>query len=262
MNLLKFTPEMLTRKRPSCLDVGTTLVHFAIITYMVEPAALRSHIPERFELDCITAPDGTSKALISVVPFIDKDFRFVRWPWAKWRFGQTNYRAYVTDSESGEHVVWFFGTALDSFSVNIPRYAWKLPWHRAHIHFDTQHADEVGRYTKYRMTARSKWAPAELELEDSGDPIPALAGFPNLETGLVLLTHPLRGYYYRRDGRIGSYAIWHDKLQMTEGRVIGARFPLLQRLGLVQTGDLSAIHSVLIQPETDFTVYLPPVAIG
>lgn len=261
MNPLQFTPELLTRKSTSGLDVETSLAHFAIITYMVEPAVLRSHIPERFALDCITAPDGTQKALISVVPFVDQDFRFVRWPWLKWRFGQTNYRAYVTDRASGEHVVWFFGTALDSFWVNIPHYAWKLPWHRAQIQFHTDYDDKLGRYKTYRMTANSQWSPAQLELEDTGSPPQELVGFSQLETGLVLLTHPLRGYYYRRDGKIGSYSIWHDKLNPTVGRVIMAEFPLLQRLGLGQMGDLTAVHSVLMQPKIDFTIYLPPVAL-
>lgn len=261
MNPLKFTPEMLARKRPSFLDVVTTLAHFAIVTYMVEPDALRPHISKRFELDCMTTPDGTQKALISVVPFVDQDFCFVRFPWFKWRFGQTNYRAYVTDRQTGEHVVWFFGTALDSFSVNIPRYAWKLPWHRAQIRFETTYDPALSRYTKYRMVASSQWAPAALELEDSGKPTQELLGFPNLESGLVLLTHPLRGYYYRRDGKVGGYSVWHDRLKTTAGRVTRASFPLLAQLGLVPEADLSTIHSVMIQPETEFTVYLPPVAV-
>ena len=257
----QFTPKMLTRKRPSPQDAITTLAHFAIITYMVEPAALRQHIPERFALDCIPAADGSEQALISVVPFVDVDFRFVGLPWPQWRFGQTNYRAYVTDRESGEHVVWFFGTVLDSFWVNVPRYLWRLPWHSADIAFDTEYDAANGRYTTYHMHAQSEWAPAELQLEDSGESPKTLAGFPDLETGLVTLTHPLRGYYTRRDGSLGSYSIWHDKLQLTEGRPITANFPLLHRLGLVKDGDLSTIHSVLIQPKTEFTIYLPPVGV-
>lgn len=252
---------MLTRKPPSVLTVETTLSHFAIITYMVEPAVLRTHVHERFELDCITSRDDTQKALISVVPFVDRDFRLVRCPWPKWTFGQTNYRAYVTDSESGEHVAWFFGTSLASLFVNIPRVIWKLPWHNAHMRFDTQYDREFGRYTEYRMVTSSKWAPAELELEDSGIPPKELYGFPDLESGLVLLTHPLCGYFYLRDGKLGSYSIWHKKLQTTEGRVTTASFPLLQELGLIHDGELSAIHSVLMQPETDFTIYLPPVVV-
>ena len=228
---------------------------------MVEPENLRPHVHERFELDCITAEDGTQKALISVVPFLDLDFRFVRFPWKKWRFGQTNYRAYVTDRKTGEHVVWFFGTSLASWTVNIPRYVWKLPWHSAEISFDTTYDAASHRYTIYRMSTRSEWASAELELIDLGQPPQSLAAFPDLETGLVLLTHPLRGYYYRRDGKLGRYAIWHDRLQPTEGRVAHASFPLLDRLGLVENGDLSSLHSVLIQPETEFTIYLPPTAV-
>ncbi len=114
MNQLQFNSEMLTRKPSSGLTVETTLSHFAIVSYMVEPEALRPHVHERFELDCITTREGTQKALISVVPFLDRDSRFVRCPWPKLTFRQTNYRAYVTDSESGEHVAWFSPEARGS----------------------------------------------------------------------------------------------------------------------------------------------------
>ena len=248
----------LTRRPPSGIDAVTTLEHFAIITYLVSPAALRPHIDNRFELDCVTAADGTEKALISVVPFLDRDFRFVRFPFYKSKFGQTNYRAYVTDRTTGEHVAWFFGTSLASWTVNIPRYIWRLPWHPAKIDFDMVWDKPTQRYTRYRFTTDSDWAPAQCTLEDSGEAVQQLGGFPNLETALVLLTHPLKGYYYRRDGRLGSYSIWHDKLQLTYGRATQASFPLLDRLGLVKNGDLSTIHSVLIQPATEFTIYLPP----
>jgi len=112
------------------------------------------------------------------------------------------------------------------------------------------------------MTTDSGWAPAELELTDTGQPPQQLLGFPDVETGLVILTHPLQGYYYRRDGRLGSYSIWHDRLQLTTGSATTAHFPLLEKLGLVDSGDLSAIHSVLIQPKTEFTIYLPPTVVG
>ena len=258
---LQFSPEILAKKPTSGLDVETTLSHFAILTYLVEVEDLRPHIHQRFELDCITLPNGSRKALVSVVPFLDLDFRFVQFPWLKWTFAQTNYRAYVTDMETGQHVVWFFGTSLDSWTVSIPRWAWQLPWHRANIRFDTQYDNQQQAYTNYQMVTHSQWAGANLELSDTGRPPKQLLGFPNLESGLVLLTHPLRGYFYRRDGKLGSYSIWHDQLQPTEGHVKEANFPLLHRLGLVEESDLSAIHSVLIQPKTDFTIYLPPVRV-
>ncbi|MCA9321607.1 MAG: DUF2071 domain-containing protein [Planctomycetes bacterium] len=258
MTGLEFTTDRVTRPPPGGIDVEATLSHFAIITYKVDPEKLRPHVHDRFDLDCILDRDGASKALVSMVPFLDRDFRLARYPWPRSSFGQTNYRAYVRDSRTGEHVVWFFGTALASIFVQIPRYLWKLPWHHARMRFETRYDEARHRYVDYRLSTQSKWAPCALELEDSGESPLELDGFSSLESALVLLTHPLRGYFYLRNGRLGTYTIWHDRLDMTLGRIRTATIPLFDRLGLVPEGDLSQVHSVLIQPETEFTIYLPP----
>ncbi|MCO5195931.1 MAG: DUF2071 domain-containing protein [Anaerolineae bacterium] len=251
-------PPTLQRRQPRGIDVETALLNFAIVTFMVEPSALRRHVHPRFEPETIIAPDGTEKALISVVPFVDSDFHFVHLPQLKWRFGQTNYRAYVRDTQTDAHVVWFFGTVLDSWTNVVPRFLWRLPWHRARIEFDCVYDEQAGRFTRYQMSAASEWAAAELTLTDTGQSPHTLPGFDALGTGLSLLTHPMHGYYYRRDGKVGGYEIWHDWLQTTVGRAEVARFPLLARLNLVTEGDVSTLHSVLLQRRTDFTIYLPP----
>ncbi len=259
---LRFTREHLTRPPTGGIDVVTTLQHFALITYRVEPDALRPLVHERFDLELIEAPDGQKKALISVVPFLDLDFRFVKFPWWKWRFGQTNYRAYIRDRVTGEHSVWFFGTSLDSITNNLPRHIWKLPWHRGRIRFDCRYDESAGRYTRYRMATQSDWAPAKVSLKDTGRPFTCPSGFDDDESGMVILTHPLRGYFYRRDGALGTYHIWHDRLHPTEGAATRLEFPLLDKLGLVKPGDLSNVHSVMIQHRTEFTIYPPPRRVG
>ena len=108
------------------------------------------------------------------------------------------------------------------------------------------------------MTTTSDWAPVELELSDSGSPITALKGFQNLDAGLVALTHPLIGVFHRRDGRLGTYSIWHDKLRCTAGHVVNARIGLFDRMGIVPYAEQSQPHSVLIQHRTEFTIFLPP----
>ncbi len=261
MTPLTFTDALLARRPPTGIDVDTTLAHFAIVTYHVAPEALRRHVPARFALDLIQT-DAGPRALVSVVPFVDQDFRLARFPWPTARFGQTNYRAYVTDTETGEHAVWFFGTTLDTPAVLIPRHLWQLPWHGAPIRFDVAYDAAAGRYQRYGMVTPNGWAEAQVALEDTGRAPEALPGFPDLETGLVIVTHPRRGYFYRRDGALGSYSIWHARLRPTVGRVISARFALLDRLGLVPAGDLTTVHSVLIQPRTEFTIYLPPTRIA
>ena len=101
----RFGPDLLTKKPTSGIDIETTLHHFAIITYMIEVDNLSRHIHQRFKPYSILLPDGNRKALLSVVPFLDYDFRLANFPWVSWDFAQTNYRAYVTDTETGENVV-------------------------------------------------------------------------------------------------------------------------------------------------------------
>lgn len=258
---LRFTPAALSKPPPRGLVAETTLLHFVIVTYLVDPSVLRTHLHPRFEPDCIGAEGAASRALVSVVTFLDRDFRFVVCPWLTSSFGQTNYRSYVTDTVTGEHVAWFFGTCLDSLSVAIPRYLWRLPWHRARMAFDCRYDEPAGRYTSFNVHTRSRWAPARLEIEDSGEPPRELAGFSNLEAGLVLLTQPTRGVFFRRDGALGSYSIWHDRLRPTVGKVNVARYRILDELGLIPEGDDRNLHSVLIQRRVDFTIYLPPSSI-
>lgn len=127
MQPIQFTEEILKPIPTGGIDAHTSMAHFAIITYCVDPEKLRPLVHERFELVTIPTERHGERALISVVPFLDLDFCFVNCPWPKFQFGQTNYRAYVIDRETGEHVVWFFGTSLDSVTNLIPRYFWKLP---------------------------------------------------------------------------------------------------------------------------------------
>jgi uncharacterized protein YqjF (DUF2071 family) len=258
---LRFTPALLSKPAPSGLSVETTLHHFAILTYWVDPSRLREHLHPRFEPVCLEAEGASRRALISVVTFLARDFRLAAWPWLKGSFGQSNYRAYVLDTETGDHAVWFFGTCLDSLAVVVPRYVWQLPWHRATMAFDCPFDAVAQRYSRFRVTTRSSWSPGVLSLSDSGAAPGRLPGFANPEAAMVLLTHPLRGFLRRRDGALGSYAIWHDRARPTTGRVQEASYPLLRRLELVEEGDVRPVHSVLLQKQIDFTIRLPPARI-
>jgi Uncharacterized conserved protein (COG2071) len=257
-NRPKFTADLLARPPLSRWDVVTTLDHFAIVTYAIDPKRLRPYLHPRFEIEMFPSAEGEPKAWVSMVPFEDRDFRFQALPWMRFKFGQTNYRTYVIDRQSGERAVWFFGTSLDSRSVAIPRYRWKLPWHRGRIEFDCQYDAAAKRYERYRMTTKSTWAPVDLQLEDSGREVTELPGCDDLEAALVILTHPLSGVFYRRDGALGSYRIWHDRLRLSTGSCVRAEIGLFDRLGLVSFAEQAHPHSVLIQPETEFTIYLPP----
>ena len=251
----RFAPIDLTRPRPRWIDVTTRLMDFAIITYAVEPEALAGHLPPGFAPDVRALAGGRRCALVSAVPFRDRDFRFGAVPWLRFSMGQTNYRAYVL--HRGRPCVWFFGTCLTRPYVYAPILWWKLPWYAAAMQFDTRWEGDLCR--SYRLRTQSRWGAAEVELEGTDRPMGCLDGFGDEEETAVILTHPLTGYYYRRDGKVGSYAIWHDRLNLHRARPLHTHFQVFEDLGLVRPGAVP--HSVLVQREAEFVIRLPPRAV-
>lgn len=256
---LKFEDFLHPRPKPTGIDVECKLQHFAIITYAIDPARFNDIIPPRFKLDTIEY-QGKEQVLMSVVPFINVDFSSAIFPFPNFSMGQTDYRVYVIDQHTQERCVWFLGTTLDSWTLIVPRYLWQLPWHSAVFNFEC-HQDEYGYYKQYKMQTQSAWANAELQLAQSEHDPWNYAGFPDLESHLVYLTHPLAGFYHRRDGKLGTYRVWHDRLQLKPAQLLHAKFDLLDRLNLVSFEDQLNPYSVLIEPINEFTIYLPPQVI-
>jgi hypothetical protein len=224
------------------LTITTTLTHFAIITYRVDVAAVIATISHpRF---VPTQVGGT--ALASAVHFVDEDFRFRHLPWPRWWFAQTNYRIYVTDAATGEPGVWFLGTALDSPWVSLPRHAWSMPWHLTRHDLTTS----ASRW-HYACTG---WGAATAELIPDVGPVTALDDLPDLTAAHALLTHPHRGWFRRRDGRLGSYAIAHPAMDWRLGAAIAVNHPRFARSGIPTQG----LHSVLTTAAIPFTISLPP----
>lgn len=248
-------PFSVPRPRYKWCDVVTTLADFAIITYSVEPAALAQYLPDGFEPEVFSLTDGSRVAFVSAVPFRDLDFRFACATWARFEFGQTNYRAYV--KYKGKRCVWFFGTSLATPLVKIPRHLWQLPWHPAQMQFNTTW--NGSSCTEYKLKTSSGKANVELDLLPSGTPSGTLDGFTSADETSEVLTHPLVGYFRRRDGKLGSYSVWHERLNLCRANVRKAQFNLFIQLGLITQNQ--AVHSALVQQTTEFVVQLPPYVV-
>jgi hypothetical protein len=240
-------------------DVRSRLAHFALITYALPRERLLPHVPgDRFQIAEFEV-NGRRLALMSAVVFLDLDFHFPRlFPSAKFCFAQTNYRIYVNDARTGEPCVWFFGTTLGSATVVIPRLLWRLPWHSARYEMNCEHDATSRRYRKFHVVTKSSWAPATVELEDSGSPAVTCPGFANEEETALVLTHPVDGYFRRNDGAVGHYSVWHKRMVMTTGQPVRLWFGLFERLGLLSLEEMRSPHSVLLQPEIEFLIHLPP----
>ena len=241
------------------IDVHTRLLHFALINYALPKERLAQHIPaDRFDIPEFNI-GGRRLAMMSAVPFVDVDFHFIHFfPLLKFRFGQTNYRVYVVDKKTGEHSAWFFGTTLGSPVVHIARTLWQIPWHDSRYQFDCRYNAQAKRYDRYHYTVDSDWGQAAIEVEDTGELITLVDGFASYDEMKLILTHPVDGYFYRLDGRPGSYSIWHPEMQLTFGRAEHLYFGLYEKLGLLTKEEMGHPHSIFMCPEIEFKVYLPP----
>ena len=128
--------------------------------------------------------------------------------------------------------------------------------------FDCHFDDAAGRYSKYSVNAESEWAAASVSLAQNVEDTFLFPGFPDTESALVYLTHPLAGFYHRRDGKIGTYHVWHKRLEVQPASLISANFKLLSDLGIVTLSEQSKPYSVFIEPLNTFTIYLPPKVIN
>lgn len=256
----KLKDYLLDRPKPHGIDVLCRLKHFAIVTYAVPAKRFDGLFPERFQLDTVEV-NGQKMGLISVVPFIDVDFTSAVFPFPKFTMGQTNYRIYIIDTKTGERCVWFLGTTLDSWTLLVPRHFWKLPWYAGKVKFDCVLNENNELYEKYTMETESEWAAASVELAQSVSDKFEFPGFPDVESALVYLTHPLRGFYFTRENEVGTYSVWHDELKVKPAKLISARFKLLSELGIVKESEQNSPYSVLIEPINEFTIYLPPTVI-
>jgi len=244
-------PAALALPRRGLLDLHVTLRHFAITSFAVPVEGLARYLPPGFTPEVLVLAEG-ERALVSAVSFLDVGMRFRLMPWPRFTCGQTNYRAYVR--HAGRRVAWFFATTLDSPLVLMPRLVWSMPWHRARMAFDVGWTGD--RCERYLLRTTGAVGAVELDVEGSAEPTGSLEGFRDEDETRIVLTHPTEGFFTRRGGGVATYAIWHAPLTMQRARPTRARFQLFEDLGLVQPD--TQPHSVLLQRETDYAIYLPP----
>jgi hypothetical protein len=241
------------RPRLHGLDATTTLRDFALVTFAVDPERLSATLPTTLTPEVRRLDDGRQVGFVSAVSFRDLDFRFAAASRLRASFFQTNYRAYVQGPDG--RAVFFFGTTLDSPLVAVPRVLWQMPWHRGRTSLAAAWTSE-GRCSAYRHDCTGRWGAADVELDGTGEPAGRLDGFADADDTALVLTHPLDGYFRRRDGSLGRYAVGHDRLRPQLGSARTARYAVFEELGLVDAG--TTPHSVLLQRAVEFDVLLPP----
>ncbi len=244
----------------SYLDVNTKLEHFAIVSYKVPLEKIAHLIPKPFKLWTFT-DNEKEYTLVSAVPFKDKDFSFYQISrLLTFNFYQTNFRTYIIDERDGSHCAWFFATTLGSLTSFIPKKIWKMPWEYAKYKFSFKKNEE--NYSEYKMEFTSKLGDGIIDIESTGNEVKLLEGFTTMEEQIHILTHPVIGYYQVSNKELGTYEIWHPEIALKEAKAKNLYFGLFEKLGFLSKSEMNNPHSVLITPNIEFDILLPPKKIS
>ena len=244
------------RQKGSLLDINTRLEHFAIISYKVPIERIEHLIPHPFKLWTFFE-NGIEYALVSAVPFKDKDFSLYRiLKIVKFNFYQTNFRTYVINQTDNSHCAWFFGTTLGSITAIIPKKLWNMPWEFGK--YKTNFNLENHQYSRYQIDFQSKHGAGNIDIKSKNSKMILHDGFADLDQQILILTHPIMGYYHLTNGKIGSYQIWHPQIDLHEGQVKQTYFELFERLGFLNKKEMNEPHSILMTNEIEFDILMPP----
>ena len=238
---------------------ATRLEDFVIVTFSVAPEqALPCIDRDKFELD-LYPKSNPEYALVSAVIFRDRDYHFLRVPWPKASFYQTNYRLYVRSKETGAPEVFFLGTTLGSPLAIWPRFRYKMPWWTGKYRTSIRKCARNDRYEHFEVQCSSAMGGFHLNFEEAEGLPMVCSAFENKPEQALILTHPVTGSYFRPDGLTGQYHVWHPKLDLRPVKQLVASFPFLESKGLIATGQEPL--SVLVTRETEVLISLPPTTL-
>lgn len=131
-----------------------------------------------------------------------------------------------------------------------------MPWEYGK--YNASFTIENNTYSEYSIDFKSKHGVGEVQLQSTCEKMKIHSGFTSLEEQLLILTHPVTGYYYLKNGQIGSYEIWHPQMELYEGKSQKIYFELFENLGFLSREEMNEAHSILMTKEIEFDILMPP----
>jgi hypothetical protein len=101
-------------------------------------------------------------------------------------------------------------------------------------------------YSEFKMDFTSKQGNGSVDIKNSGSDMKLLEGFKSLDEQVLILTHPVMGYYDLNAHEIGTYEIWHPKIDLKEGTGNHIYFELFEKLGFLTKAEMNQPHSILL----------------
>ncbi|MBA3035314.1 MAG: hypothetical protein FP814_02355 [Desulfobacterium sp.] len=212
------------------------------ISYLVPAARIRSLVPKALKL----ASDENNKVYVSFVAMKCLRARFSVFPLIKLSYYQLNLRTYVSDPKTGDAAVYFFNSGVSLGIIPVLTRFIGIAWEK--ISFNVS-KDYKGRYH-----ATGYWL-GEFSFEIDIAPSKKLNDAEALH-----ITGPMMGFI-GPEGKTQGFRINHQALKVYPAVLNNIEFPLPLDNGLVTSKELHDPDSVLVVPEAEFMISLPPAKV-
>jgi hypothetical protein len=231
--------------------VRMRLYHVLYVSYLVPAARVRPLVPDALPL----AKVSSESVFVSLVAMQCSGVRSVFIPWPSFKYQQLNVRTYVKDPDTGRPAVYFFQSGVTSRMTAALTGLFGLSWQNIVLMLSLNRSED-GRYEEY--AAKGSWH-GDFSLLAQESAMEPEHGFPfdGVEALIDHLTGPLIGFAGAQ-GRTRRFEIRHKALGVQGGRLCDINFPFLAAMRLVEVEEMREPHNVLLVPEAEFTVCLPP----
>jgi uncharacterized protein YqjF (DUF2071 family) len=235
--------------------VKMRLHHVLYVSYLVPAARVRPHVPDMLKLSTVAG----DRVFVSVVSMRCSGVRMTALPWPSFDYSQLNIRTYVRDSHTAQPAVCFLHSGVSSAAVSSLTRLFRLGWQKATFGVRTSQSQD-GRYRDY--VADGFWkGHIKISAVESNRAEKTVEPLENWQSLINHLTAPLIGFGGTK-GNSERFEIIHRPLEVRAGDLRSIRFELLQSMNLVDDAALGEPDNVLLVPQAEFKVWLPPRRVG
>lgn len=209
------------------------------ISYLVPAGRVRHFVPRVLPL----ASDEGGNVYVSFVAMKCRNVRLSGIPWPRFNYDQLNLRTYVSEPQTGTPAVYFLKSGVSMGIVPLITRLMGIPWEKISFNMDAR--------SRQVYRAWGSWL-GQIDFE-----IGSRGGEALQEQVVRHLTGPMMGFM-GGEGKLRRFRINHRSLEVQEAVLNYIRFPLPVEEGLISETQSQKPDSVLMVPEAEFTVYLPP----
>ncbi|MDY0188956.1 MAG: DUF2071 domain-containing protein [Syntrophus sp. (in: bacteria)] len=222
------------------LMVKMELQNVLYLSYLVPVDRLRPMVPPGLRLNATG-----SAVFLSIVAMQCRKVHLSFLGWPSVSYDQLNLRTYVIDPKTGDPAVYFFRSGVSSNLIPVATRLLGIPWER--ISFSLA-AEQDGSGADFYKAA-GDWN-GEIEIQMKSAPAE-----DSDATVIDVITGPLAGFIGSGE-RLKRIAIKHQVLDVRRLSLLQIRFPLPVEAGLLAAPELEKPDSVLIVPESQFSVFI------